>query len=427
MPHDEGSLEERAIVTWAKRRLLPRPAAKAMLSATANLTLCMVAVFARLQERGQASRLVAENGRLRLENAERRSLNDILRSRLDRIPARERPHYTPEVRFQILEHMRRFLLSVEEAAHRVLVTPQTLYNWLRELDLHPDAKTIGALLRASPPITRYANVVRRLARQMKQAGFRGQREIAMTLARIGWSPSRRSVGRFCKERPRTPDPSPPSCVKGKPTTVYGRHPNHLWLADVTRVPLLFPFLHLHLTVVLDAFSRLPLATALSYFEPTAGAMLALVDRAIRVHGRPRHFVSDQGSQFTAEAFRAALRALGIRQRFGALYQHGSIALIERFFLTLKTDLRVDRRKPWGLDDLERRLVPALVRYSFCRPHSALAGRVPVEAFFGIRDQRPLRNLAPRGRPSDAEIHCPLEVALLDPDSEALPILIPTAA
>ena len=92
MPHDEGSLEERAIVAWAKRRLLPRPAAKAMLSATANLTLCMVAVFARLQERGQASRLVAENGRLRLENAERRSLNDILRSRLDRIPARERPH-----------------------------------------------------------------------------------------------------------------------------------------------------------------------------------------------------------------------------------------------------------------------------------------------------------------------------------------------
>jgi transposase InsO family protein len=36
------------------------------------------------------------------------------------------------------------------------------------------------------------------------------------------------------------------------------------------------------------------------------------------HGRPRHFVSDQGSQFTAHIFRETLAALSIRQRFGAI-------------------------------------------------------------------------------------------------------------
>jgi len=327
--------------------------------------------------------------------------------------------------------MRRFLLSVDETARRFLVTPQTLYNWLKELNRSPEANSIGSLLKPSPPIRRYGDIARRLTRQMKAFGFEGCGQIAMTLARFGWTPSRRSVARFFKEKP-SPDPLPPAPEAKPLTTVRGRYPNHLVLADITRIPLVFPFLHLHLAVVFDAFSRLPLQVMLSYFEPKAEAMLALVQNAIRIHGKPRHFVSDQGSQFTAGVFRAALKSLDIQQRFGALGEHGSIALIERFFRTLKQDLHVAKnskrpRKPWSLADFERRLVPALIRYSYCRPHTAIGGRVPVEAFFGILDQRPLVNLAPRGRPGDPESDCPFEIAFLDPDSEALPILVPKAA
>jgi transposase InsO family protein len=259
---------------------------------------------------------------------------------------------------------------------------------------------------------------------MKTFGFGGNRQIAQTLTPLGWKPSRRSVGRFCKEREKAPTtPQPPLSS----TTVRGRHPNHLWLADITRIPTVFPFLHLHLAIVFDAFSRMPLRVAISYCEPSAHAMLDLLQAAIRTHGQPRHFVSDRGSQFTAAMFRTALERLGIRQRFGALYQHGSIALIERFFRTLKADLRSDTRRAWNLADLERRLLPALIRYAYCRPHSALAGRVPVELFFSIADQRPLSNLAPRGRPADPDIESPAQIAFLDPDGDGLPILIPTAA
>jgi transposase InsO family protein len=421
----EASLQDRAVLTWTRRRQLPRRAAKAFLAATEGLTLASVGALNRLRERGHAGRLLADNGRLRLETAELRSRNTILTSRIASIPPRERRHYSPEVRFQILEHMKRFLLSVEDTAHRFQITPQTLYNWQKELDRNPAATTVGTLLRPTPPVTRYANVVRRLARQMREAGFRGCGEIAATLARFGWTPSRRSVSRFCAEKNRRPDPSPVETPELN--TAHGRYPNHLWLADVTRIPLLFPFLHVHLTVVFDTFSRLPLQAALSYCEPPATAMLALVRKATDLHGAPRHFVSDRGSQFTAGLFKTELATLGVKQRFGALYRHGSIALIERFFRTLKLDLDLRSRRPWSASELEQRLVPALVRYSYCRPHSALGGRTPAEVYLGIQDQRPFTNLAPRGQPLDPDVDCPFDIVFLDPEARSLPVLLPKAA
>jgi putative transposase len=435
MLDSEATLEDRALAAWMRRRLLPRPAAKALLAATESLTLACLAALNRLRESGELASLVAENRRLRVEIAELRSENEILRSRIERIPPHERPHYSPEARFEIVLHRHRFLLSVDETARRFLVTPQTIYNWLRELKRNPDAHTIGSLLKPTPPIRRYGDVARRLARQMKRSGFEGCGQIAMTLARFGWAPSRSSVWRFCTERPSgRPGPDPPSQPPPLPrlTTVRGRHPNHLWLADITRVRLVFPFLYLHLAVVMDAYSRLPLQASLSYSEPEADDLLALVDKAIALHGKPRHFVSDQGSQFTAEVFRDALEKLGIQQRIGAVGEHGSIGLIDRFFRTLKQDLHVAKnsprpRWPWSLADFERRLVPALVRYAYCRPHSALGGRVPVEAFFGIPDLGALTNLAPRGRPGDPSAECPFEVVFLDADHDTLPILVPKAA
>jgi len=426
MSTSEATLEDRALVTWARRRLLPAQAARNLLNATEALTLTCLAALGRLREAGGLARLLAENKRLRIEMAELRSRVGIVHARLADIPPRQRPHYSPQARFQILEHMKAFLLSVEETARRFLITPQTLYNWRAELARQPDSRTIGVLLRPSPPITRYADVARRLARQMKDYGVGGYRQIADTLGLQGWTPSPRSVARFCQERHDTPPSTP--VPSGGPTTVRGRYPNHLWLADITRIPTVFPFLQVHLTVVFDAFSRLPLRAALSYFEPSAQAVLDLVQAAIATHGQPRHFVSDQGSQFTADSFRSALDALGIQQRFGALYQHGSIALIERFFKTLKHELlQVRSRKVWSLDDLERRLLPALIRYAYCRPHSALGGRVPVEVFFGIPDQRSRTNLAPRGRAGDPQIDCPFEILFLDPEIQAQPILVPKAA
>jgi transposase InsO family protein len=432
--------EDRVHHTWAKRRHLPRQAARALLSATQDLTVCALEAMARLRRRDDPlARACAEIHRLRLEVARVRAENDILRARLQRIPARERPHYTPSERFAILELMKAHLLSVEPTAQRFVITAQTLYNWLKDLREEPGKKTIGSLLKPIPPLRRYQDVVRSLARRMKAAGFGGDRLIAETLASIAYKPSPTSVRRFCKEKPG-PHRAPPTSAetrgrqtplhdRGRESTVRGRYPNHLWLMDITRIPLVFPFLHLHLVVTLDAYSRMPLAWKVFHFEPSAAAMLLLLQKAGRIHGRPRHFVSDLGAQFTANAFREALRALGIRQRFGALYRHGSIALIERFWKTLKADLQLDCfwLRPWDRLDFERRLRLQLTRYAYCRPHSSLRGRVPAEVYFGIADQRPLVNLTPRGTAGAPPVECPVEIAFLDPHTRTLPILVPKAA
>jgi transposase InsO family protein len=88
------------------------------------------------------------------------------------------------------------------------------------------------------------------------------------------------------------------------------------LLDISRIPPLFPFLHLHLMLVLDAFSRLPLAATLRFFEPSAADAISLLQQAIRIHGKPRHLVTDRGPQFTARQFRAFVKSQGIKLRYG---------------------------------------------------------------------------------------------------------------
>src|SRR5262249_14592852 len=50
-----------------------------------------------------------------------------------------------------------------------------------------------------------------------------------------------------------------------------------------------------------------------------------------------HLITDQGTQFTSDGFKRWCRRRSIRQRYGAVGAHGSIAVIERFFRTLKSE------------------------------------------------------------------------------------------
>jgi transposase InsO family protein len=93
-------------------------------------------------------------------------------------------------------------------------------------------------------------------------------------------------------------------------------------------------------------------------------------------------VSDQGSCFIGRVSRRSLRRLGVRQRFGAIGNKGSIALIERLWKTLKDTLGLRLLWPLMAEDLTATFEMGLLHYSHFRPHQALGGATPAEVYFG---------------------------------------------
>ena len=88
-----------------------------------------------------------------------------------------------------------------------------------------------------------------------------------------------------------------------------------------------------------------------------------------------------------------LRSLGVRGRFGAIGQSGSIAIIERLWRTLKEMLELQFLPPLSRAHLEERMGLGLMYYAYLRPHQGLDGAMPAEVYFGGRPvrQSPGRN------------------------------------
>jgi transposase InsO family protein len=277
-------------------------------------------------------------------------------------------------------------------------------------------------VKPTPPVRRFADVVRHTVQSMALVGFGGSDMIARILARAGWKISSRTVGRIRRE-PLRLRPSP-STDAGR--SVRAKYPNHVWMADLTEMPGLFRLFAWKLALVFDVFSRMPLGWKLFKAEPAASEMTSLIEKAASRHGRPKHFVSDQGSQFTATELRQTLDRLGIRQRFGAIGKTGSISLIERFWRTLKSVSAVKILKPLIERDLERRIAAALAFYALHRPHQALGGATPAEGYSGLTPAHLSAIPPPRGRPGERVAFDAPTIAFLDAERR-LPILVPKAA
>ena len=110
-------------------------------------------------------------------------------------------------------------------------------------------------------------------------------------------------------RPGTSKPAPghkiyPYLLRGLAIT----EPNHVWATDITYIPMEHGFLYL--VAVIDWASRAVLAWRLSNTMDTRFCIDAL-DEALARYGAPRIFNTDQGSQFTSEAFTGRLIAAGV--------------------------------------------------------------------------------------------------------------------
>ena len=396
----------------------------ALLCASHLLGLAVGSALGRLRKSGAtAARLFerAEESALLLRMT--REAAAILGARWDKVPERHRPHYVPEQRFRILR-IRSFLgLSQRETAEMFRVSTETIARWEMETT-SVDGEAPRPLVAPNPPVRRFADVVRAVVKTMELAGFGGNDLIARTLARAGWKLSARTVGRIRRER--WPPPRLPDAASRVPRAVRARHPNHVWMVDLTDVRGLFSLVTFKVGVVFDAFSRMPLSARVFIKEPSSAEIARFVSGTAKRHGRPSHFVSDQGRCFTGQVFRRKLRRLGVKQRFGAIGKKGSIALIERLWRTLKDTLGLHLLRPLVAQDLMEKIEMGLVHYAHFRPHQALGGATPAEIYFGRTPAHLSAIPPPRGRPGGGPVDSPFHVEYLDAE-RLLPVLVRKAA
>ena len=221
-------------------------------------------------------------------------------------------------------------------------------------------------------------------RQYLVTPFYGARKIAAWLSSQGQRVNRKRARRLMcvmglkaiYRRPRTSKPAAghkiyPYLLSGMAIT----RPNQVWAADITYIPMARGFLYL--VVIMDWYSRYVLSWRLSNTLDADFCVDALQE-ALR-KGRPDIFNTDQGAQFTSEAFIWLLEQQGIRVSMDGKGSYNDNLFIERLWRTVKYEevylkaYQDGRDARVGIGDYFR-------FYNTERPHQALGYRTPAEVF-----------------------------------------------
>ena len=154
--------------------------------------------------------------------------------------------------------------------------------------------------------------------------------------------------------------------------------NHVWCGDITYIPVRRGFLYL--VAIMDWASRYVLAWRLSNTLDASFCVEALEETLTR-HGQPEIFNTDQGSQFTGFAFTGRLRAAGVQISMDGRGRCMDNIFIERLWRSLKYEAVYLHDLADGFQ--ARRVIGEWIDfYNAERPHSALGGKTPAEAYRG---------------------------------------------
>jgi putative transposase len=211
---------------------------------------------------------------------------------------------------------------------------------------------------------------RQMARHLRHEGYgAGRKRVRRLMARMGLAP--------IYQRPRTSVPHPehrvfPYLLRD---LVIGR-PNQVWRADITDLPMRRGFLYL--VAVMDWATRKVLAWRVSNTLEAEFCLEAL-EEALARFGRPESFNTDQGGQFTSPRFTGVLQEAGVRVSMDGRGRWLDNVFIERLWRSLKYECVYLHAFETG-SELRAGLARWVGYYDAGRPHSALAGQTPDEAY-----------------------------------------------
>lgn len=151
--------------------------------------------------------------------------------------------------------------------------------------------------------------------------------------------------------------------------------NQVWSSDITHVPLLRGWLYL--VAVLDWASRKVLSWRLSNTLDGLFCLAALEESLAQA--QPEVFNTDQGSQFTAQAYTTRLEAAGVAISMDGRGRALDNAFIERLWRSVKYE-EVYLRDYASVEDAKTSLRTYFAFYNNRRRHQALGYRTPADVY-----------------------------------------------
>lgn len=211
--------------------------------------------------------------------------------------------------------------------------------------------------------------------------FMGSRRLRDELKKLGQVVNRKRVQRLMRlmglealyPKKRTSDPAKahrrfPYLLKG---LVIDR-PHQAWAADVTYIPMARGFLYL--VAIIDWASRAVLAWRLSN-SMEADFCIEALQEAISRFGRPEIFNTDQGAQFTAEAFLGVLEQHQIRISMDGKGRWVDNVFVERLWRSVKYE-EVYLKAYETVHEARTSLAKYFDFYNHERGHQSLNRRTP---------------------------------------------------
>ena len=217
--------------------------------------------------------------------------------------------------------------------------------------------------------------------QYTRRPFYGSRKMVVFLNKAGHNVNRKRVQRLMRQMglagmapgPHTSCPHPghkvyPYLLRGVPVV----SPNQVWSTDITYIRLAHGFAYL--VAIIDWYSRRVLGWRISN-SMEAVFCVDCLEEALRTHGKPEIFNSDQGSQFTSEAFTGVLKREGIVISMDGRGRAFDNIFVERLWRSVKHE-DVYLKGYGSMGELMVGLAEYFAFYNGERPHQSLGQQTP---------------------------------------------------
>jgi putative transposase len=229
-------------------------------------------------------------------------------------------------------------------------------------------------------------LMRRIDEIHLERPFMGARMLRLTLRRAGYTVGRRRVGTLMRRMGIEALYRKPNTSKKHPEhqvfpyllrNVVIDRPNQVWAADITYIPMRRGFVYLF--AIIDWATRKVLAWSVS-ISLTSDFCIAAVEAALAEYGCPDIFNTDQGSQFTSNAFVDVFGAIATQLSMDGRGCWRDNVFVERLWRSIKYE-EVYLHAYETVAEARSGIAGYIDFYNRERPHSSLDKQTPDEAYY----------------------------------------------